>query len=317
MEALRTDTAAMAPRGVKKIEPKALADPHPTASPVPWPPEPSERCDFYHRTRAFPEDVQAWRKRFVARVMENCQVFPGVPRGATHEEIRALVDEGIAFLREISRLTALLYGSPRLGNKEDPVDELVYIILARKTREDAYQQTFDALKRSFATWDELLDAPRRSVVQLVHSGGLSEKKTLSLFGALSKLKETFGSCTLEPARAWPDEKLEAFLCSLPEISRKSAYCIMMYSFGRRVFPADTHVGRVLARVGPYRELGLSLDGLDHKKLQAMLADLVPPTLRYSLHVNLLVHGREVCRALGRSARGARSVISARPFAMPK
>jgi len=48
-----------------------------------------------------------------------------------------------------------------------------------------------------------------------------EKKTLSLFGALSKLKETFGSCTLEPARTWPDEK-QAFLCSLPEISRKSA-----------------------------------------------------------------------------------------------
>ena len=54
-------------------------------------------------------------------------------------------------------------------------------------------------------------------------------------------------------------------------------------------------GRVLSRLGPYRELGLDLDGLDHKQLQAILANLVPPDLRYSLHVNLVCHGREVCR----------------------
>ncbi len=70
---------------------------------------------------------------------------------------------------------------------------------------------------------------------------------------------------------------------------------MMYSFGRKVFPADTHVGRVLSRIGPYRELGLSLEGLDHKKLQRELADLMPPNLRRSLHVNLVEHGRAICR----------------------
>ena len=105
-----------------------------------------------------------------------------------------------------------------------------------------------------------------------------------------------GRCTLEPARAWSDEKLEEFLCSLPEIQRKSAYCIMMYLFGRQVFPGDTHVGRVLSRLGPYRELGLSLEGRDHKKLQGDLADLVPPNLRYGLHVNLVQHGRTICRS---------------------
>jgi DNA (cytosine-5)-methyltransferase 1 len=68
--------------------------------------------------------------------------------------------------------------------------------------------------------------------------------------------------------------------------------------GRSVFPVDTHVGRVLQRMGPYRELGLDLKGLDHKKLQAVLANIVPPNLRRSLHVNLVVHGREVCRAVG-------------------
>jgi DNA (cytosine-5)-methyltransferase 1 len=237
----------------------------------------------------------AWRRRLVDRCFEHPRLFRGVRRDATLEDVRARADAGIAYLREVARITAAIHGTPGLGNQNDPVDELVYIILARKTREDAYQQAFYALKAKFARWDDLLDAPREVVTGLVHSGGLSGKKTLSLYGALGALRETFGLCTLEPVRSWDDNRLECFLCSLPEISRKSAYCIMMYSLGRQVFPVDTHVGRVLARLGPYRELGLSLAGLDHKRLQAELADLVPPNLRYSLHVNLVMHGREVCR----------------------
>jgi len=221
-------------------------------------------------------------------------MFTMVPTNPAEDEIRQRIDDGISHLREIARIVDVVHGTPDLGNKPDPVDELVYIILARKTREGAYQKTFEALRKRFGCWDELLEAPRAEVTALVHSGGLSERKTVSLYGALSMIRSQFGRCTLDPIRAWPDNDVETFLCSLPEISRKSAYCIMMYSLGRDVFPVDTHVGRVLSRVGPYRELGLSLDGLDHKKLQAVLADLVPPPLRHSLHVNLLVHGRTTC-----------------------
>ena len=164
------------------------------------------------------------------------------------EEIRDELDGVIARLREIARILAVLHGTPELGNKTDPVDELVYIILSRKTRESAYQAAFDALKGRFRTWDELLDADPEEVERLVRASGLSARKTTSLFGALHGLRERFGSCTLEPARDWPDEDLEAFLCSLPEIQRKSAYCVMMYTMGRKVLPVDTHVGRILARL---------------------------------------------------------------------
>ena len=198
----------------------------------------------------------------------------------------------------MARILAVLYGSPDLGNKPDPTDELVYIILARKTREGAYQQGFDVAEDGgFATWDELLDAPRdrgREAGVLGRSARARRSPASTARSASSARPSA--RCTLEPARDWSDEKLEAFLCELPEIQRKSAYCVMMYSFGRSVFPADTHVGRVLSRIGPYRELGLSLDGLDHKKLQRELAELMPPNLRYSLHVNLVEHGRAVCRS---------------------
>lgn len=269
-----------------------------------WPLEPQARRDLYHRQREFPADVARWKAGVVDRVMRARALFPSAPRGhggapGSEEQVeatRALVDDGISYLRLVAHLAALMYGTPDLGNKKDPVDELVYIILSRKTREDAYQQAFEALRSRFDTWDELLAAPRAEVASLLSPSGLGDKKTTSILGALGAIRDAFGSCTLEPARGWTDDRLEEFLCALPEIHRKSAYCVMMYAFGRSVLPVDTHVGRVLARLGPYRELGLDLAGLDHKQLQAILADLVPPNLRYSLHVNLVMHGREICRS---------------------
>ena len=53
-----------------------------------------------------------------------------------------------AELLKVGSTLARAYGTPDLGNKTDPVDELVYIILSRRTREGAYQDAFEALKRA-------------------------------------------------------------------------------------------------------------------------------------------------------------------------
>ena len=148
---------------------------------LPWPPDPRERSDFYHRTRAFPDDVRVWRKRFVGRVMREHGVFPLVPRNARPEEVRALVDDGIAYLREIARILALLYGTPRSASR--------------------------------AT-------------------------------------------------------------------------------------SGVDAGRVLARLGLYRELGFSCATLDHARLQAVLSELVPPNLRDSLDATLELHAQKVCEQAG-------------------
>ncbi len=130
-----------------------------------WPADSGrERRDFFHRPREFPADVARWRAELVERALVDTQSFPRAVRAghesmagaskadaqhAATERVRGLVDEVIAYLREVARILAVLHGTPRLGNKSDPVDELVYIILSRKTREEAYQQAFDALKHAF------------------------------------------------------------------------------------------------------------------------------------------------------------------------
>jgi endonuclease III len=198
---------------------------------------------------------------------------------------------------ELFRLVAMLaqtYGTPDLGNKVDPVDELVYIILSRRTREEAYQAAFNALKQRYRSWEDLAVAPAGEIEEAIRFSGLARRKAQSLKLALVSLIDQFGECTLEPTRGWDDEATLQFLCTLPEVGPKSAACVMMCSLDRPAFPVDAHVGRVLERLGLFRAVGIELAGSDHKAKQRLLWDAVPPALRYSMHVNLLVHGRRIC-----------------------
>lgn len=229
----------------------------------------------------------AWRE-FVLRELERQKPH------ATRAEQKCALNALSAQLLAIARAVGDAYGTPDLGNKPDPVDELVYIILSRRTREGAYQAAYDALKTHYPSWEHLADAPTDEIERTIGFSGLGRTKARSLKHALGALIAYFGCCTLEPTRAWNDHETFEFLCALPEIGPKSAACVMMCSLDRPAFPVDAHVGRVLERLGLFRVLGIELADADHKLKQRLLWDVIPPALRYSLHVNLLVHGRSTC-----------------------
>jgi len=80
------------------------------------------------------------------------------------------------------------------------------------------------------------------------------------------------------------------LCELPGVGRKTAACVLLFSFGLPDVPVDTHVSRVGTRLGLFRP-GAPLPELH----DAMLA-LTGAGEQLELHVNLLRHGRRTCHA---------------------
>jgi DNA (cytosine-5)-methyltransferase 1 len=114
-----------------------------------------------------------------------------------------------------------------------------------------------------------------------------------LHAALRVIRDQLGDVTLEPLRHWNNQRCLAFLSALPGVGPKTAQCVMLYALRRKVFPADTHCIRVLARLGV---IPLEFeDQARHKEAQKLLADgRIPSDLCYSLHVTLIRHGQEVC-----------------------
>lgn len=258
----------------------------------------SSSVTLYQKAKRFTRDESRWRRRLLSRILSNPAGFGLDGALITRKSLRDTLDEDLATLKIVARVLELLYGSPRHGNKDDPIDELIYIILSRKTRESAYVEAYEALKHRFLTWAELLAAPTEEVDAAIYSSGLVGKKTCSIISALHIIEDTLGELSLASTADWPDQRLEEFLCSLPEIGPKSARCVMMYSLERRVFPVDTHVARIFRRMGLFSTLGIDLRGRDHKYAQRILKELVPPELRYSLHVNMVAHGRNMCKSQG-------------------
>ncbi len=193
-------------------------------------------------------------------------------------------------LREIEVRLRAQYGQPRHHNPEDPLDDLVFVALSRMTQEVKYRRTYEALREAMPTWGAVRDAPDSELRDLLTDAGLAATKASHLKALLAEVGRREGGLDLRRLAALSDEEIETYLTSLPGVGRKTARCVMLYAFDRAVCPVDTHVWRVMQR------LGFAPAGARTERRSQALEDRIPPPLRASLHVTLIAHGREVCRA---------------------
>lgn len=178
------------------------------------------------------------------------------------------------------------YGSPNHSNKQDPVDELIFIVLSQMTTHKALVRVYNSLKSEYDDWQDLPVTSIPKLKRLIRNAGLADRRAAQIKSIAVKIEKEFGSVSLESLRLWSDREVERFLISLPGVGVKTAKCVMLFSLGRKVLPVDTHVMRVARRLGL-----VSSD--DHSHLE----EIVAPKDRYSFHVNMVAHGRTTCRAV--------------------
>ena len=184
------------------------------------------------------------------------------------------------------------YGDHSHGNKVNPLRELIFIICSVQTNESLYRSTYTRLTSAFPKFSQLADATEEEIATVIAHGGLARQKARAIKAILARLNSDFGRPTLSPLRAMSDAECEEYLESLPGVGRKTARCVMMYSLSREVFPVDSNCWRICRRLGWVRPTrpDKSCSPKDMNRVQAG----IPPTVRLSLHVNLVSHGRECC-----------------------
>lgn len=202
-------------------------------------------------------------------------------------------------LERVDELLEVKYRSADLGNLPDPLSETVYILLAKQTRESVYQPIFKTLRAQFPMWRDTLDAPGPLLESVLRPGGFQHQRTAQLKALLAAVRDDNLARGVGPAvagddltlgylRDMSDSEVEAFLLRLPGIGPKSARCVMTYALDRQRFAVDTHVHRIFKRLGLARSRGRKTD---HDPFEAV----VPDRIRRRLHINLVHHGRSVCR----------------------
>ena len=182
-----------------------------------------------------------------------------------------------------------MYGRPEQEPHGDPVHELVLTILSQNTSDTNRDVAYAGLRARFGSWAEVRDAPTDELEAAIRPGGLAPTKAPRIQGVLRELSE---GMDLEWLRDAERGAALGFLTGLPGVGRKTAACVMIFAFGRPEVPVDTHVHRVGARLGLF-DARASVDEAHDE----MLA-ITPPEDAYELHMNLIAHGRRLCRPAG-------------------
>ena len=131
------------------------------------------------------------------------------------------------------------------------------------------------------------DAPLADVEEAIRPGGISRIKSARIQAILRALPDPV---SLEDLAAVPVSVARERLCALPGVGRKTAACVLLFSWGMAAVPVDTHVSRVATRLGWLRP------GAGFEELHDDFLALTPRGQAHELHVNLLRHGRRICHS---------------------
>jgi endonuclease-3 len=192
-------------------------------------------------------------------------------------------------LRRIRDRLREYYGRPRNEPHHAPLDELVLTILSQNTNDRNRDIAYARLRSRFADWAEVAAAPVAEVEEAIRPGGISKVKSTRIQQILRVIQKETGGLDLDFLERAPRKQALEFLESLPGVGRKTAACVLLFSYDRPELPVDTHVYRVTSRLGLIRPKAPFEEA--HNDLLA----LSDPEDVYELHINMLRHGRRLCR----------------------
>lgn len=182
------------------------------------------------------------------------------------------------------------YGDRTWQKQLEPVDELVLTILSQNTSDLNSRRAFKSLIKSFTRWDKVASAEPATIADAIRSGGLADVKAKYIKNALMALQKEAPGFDLRFLAQRKVEDSREWLVQLPGVGMKTASCVLLFSLGMPAFPVDTHVYRVVKRLGLIKER-TSADAA-HLEMEKLTA----PGDIYRCHVLLIEHGRKVCKA---------------------
>ncbi len=162
----------------------------------------------------------------------------------------------------------------------DAFELLVATILSAQCTDERVNLVTPAVFARFPDPASLAEAPVGEVEELVRSTGFFRAKASSLVGMARGVEDRFGGEVPSAMEA---------VTALPGVGRKTANVVRSVAFGLPGLPVDTHVGRIV------RRLGLTAQ-TDPVKVEADLDALVPADERGAFSLRLILHGRAVCKA---------------------
>ena len=157
---------------------------------------------------------------------------------------------------------------------------LIGVMLSAQSQD---KRTAVACRQLFSladTPEEMIKLSQEEIIEAIRPAGLHNAKSKNILATSKMLLEKFNGRV-------PQTQKE--LMTLPGVGRKSSDIVMRFVFGEPHIAVDTHVFRMLWRLG-------WADSLDEGKASITVNDTTPSKYKYGAHMWLITHAKKICRS---------------------
>ena len=157
---------------------------------------------------------------------------------------------------------------------------LIGVMLSAQSQD---KRTAVACRQLFAladTPEDMIKLSQEDIIEAIKPAGLFNAKSKNILATSKMLLEDFNGRV-------PGTQKE--LMTLPGVGRKSSDIVMRFVFGEPHIAVDTHVFRMLWRLG-------WVDNLDEGKASITVNDTTPNKYKYGAHMWLITHAKLVCKS---------------------
>ncbi len=194
-------------------------------------------------------------------------------------------------IKDLIQLNQLLidyFGIPsRKKRKPNPLEILICTILSQNTNDKNSYRAYKNLKSRVKSWDDILSLRVTELAKVIKVAGLGNQKASSIKSIIKSLKDKTGKVSLNHLLKFDNDVIIEELTKFKGVGVKTASCVLLFSMHRNTCPVDTHVHRILNRVGIVKT-----NSPDKTYLE--INEHIPENAGHSIHTNLLRLGREIC-----------------------
>ncbi len=163
---------------------------------------------------------------------------------------------------------------------ENPFQLLVATILSAQATDKSVNKSTPKLFEVFGTPEKLAVAEIVEIEKVIKTIGLFRSKAKNLQGMAQRLLMEYGG---EVPSGMDD------LVTLPGVGRKTANVVRSVSLGLPGLPVDTHVSRIVQRLGITQET-------NPVKIEKSVGSMLPDDEHGEFSLRVILHGRQVCFA---------------------
>jgi len=157
---------------------------------------------------------------------------------------------------------------------------LIGVMLSAQSQD---KRTAIACRQLFSladTAEDMLKLSQEEIIEAIKPAGLFNAKSKNILATSKMLLEEFNGRV-------PQTQKE--LMTLPGVGRKSSDIVMRFVFGEPHIAVDTHVFRMLWRLG-------WADSLDEGKASITVNNTTPGKYKYGAHMWLITHAKLFCKS---------------------